>query len=172
MTKYIRHRNKCRYALVETPRWGDVEFIGKWLIAAGEASRLWREASNDRGFYHQVEALETIYIVDLAWQALAHVTELRPQRASFTINLDDEDIVTGDQFAMLVEIGFFVRVGRRYKMAIPGDLSIDKVKKAALRFARTDSDSGLHPEYLVHTMTFKEVTALQKRLGEAQQSSE
>ena len=43
-----------------------------------------------------------------------------------------------EEFVMMVEMGFFVLTGQRYQMAIPAQLNMDVVKKAALKFAQTE----------------------------------
>jgi hypothetical protein len=66
---------------------------------------------------------------------------------------------------MMAEMGFFVVTGQRYQMVIPTRLNMEKVKGAALKFARTeDEEYCLHPEYLVATMPKTEAEAWQKRL--------
>ena len=68
-----------------------------------------------------------------------------------------------EDFAMMAAMGFFSSYNERYRMSIPSDLSLAKVKKAILRFAETeDEECALHPEALVNTMLFSEARALQK----------
>ena len=70
-----------------------------------------------------------------------------------------------EEFVMMVEMGFFVVTGQRYQMAIPAQLNMDVVKKAALKFAQTENwESVLHPEDLVTTMPYAGVKAWQERL--------
>ena len=85
--------------------------------------------------------------------------------ASFTIQLDGEEAELVEEFVMMVEMGFFVLTGQRYQMAIPEQLDMDVVKRAALKFAKTeDEESYLHPVYLVATMPYAEAEAWQERL--------
>jgi len=50
----------------------------------------------------------------------------------------------------MTELGFFVRTARGYQMAIPADLTLTKVKAAALTYAQTEDDASyLHPEVVV-----------------------
>src|SRR4029077_18551749 len=54
------------------------------------------------------------------------------------LNRDD-----GEEFnelAMMCEMGFFLRTGERYQMVIPADLNMETVKRAVLKFARTEDD--------------------------------
>jgi len=52
------------YVLVEGPKWGDAEFYGRWLLAAGKAEALWKEAVNDNSFKRQIELVTAFYIPD------------------------------------------------------------------------------------------------------------
>ena len=78
------------------------------------------------------------------------------------LDLYSED---GEDFAMMVTMGFFVPITQRYRMAIPVRLTVEKVKKAILKYAETeDEEYVLHPEYLVNAMSFPEARAWQNRL--------
>lgn len=80
---------------------------------------------------------------------------------SFIINFNEDELV--EVFVMMTEMGFFFRSGQSYKMAIPADLSLVKVKAAALRYAQTEDDEYiLHPEHLVSPMPIDE--ALQSQI--------
>jgi hypothetical protein len=157
----IQRNEPC--VLVETARWGDVEFFGKWLLAANKANQLWKQARMDRGFAKQIDRLEVVYIPDFGMAALALLLELRGQVTSFILRLDTEE---GELFAMMVEMGFFVLTGDRYQMVIPERLTINKVKSALIRVARTeDAEFVLHIEHLIKTMPYVEAKAWQRRLG-------
>jgi len=66
---------------------------------------------------------------------------------------------------MMVEMGFFILTGERYQMVIPTKLNIGKVKRAVLKFARTEDEDGLlRPENLVATMPYAKAKAWQRRL--------
>src|SRR5262245_53228896 len=123
MTTNLRDQNNYGYAVVEAPRWGDAEFVGKWLIAAGKADRLWQAALNSEFHWYGLP-LERICEVDLARHAFVHAMKVREGRASFTVKIDNENVASGDQFALLVRIGFFMRVDRQYRMTIPVRLNI------------------------------------------------
>ena len=65
---------------------------------------------------------------------------------------------------MMAEMSFFALTGERYQMVIPKKLSVDVVKSAALKYARTeDAEYELHPEYLAVSMP-KAKLRWQKRL--------
>ena len=66
---------------------------------------------------------------------------------------------------MMAKMGFFILTDQRYQMAIPAQMNMDVVKRAALMFAKTeDEEFYLHPEYLVATMPYAEAKAWQERL--------
>jgi hypothetical protein len=49
-------------------------------------------------------------------------------------------------------------------MAIPAKLNMDTVKSAALRYAKTEDEEGLHPECLLVTMPYAQAKEWQARL--------
>ena len=51
-----------------------------------------------------------------------------------------------DEFIMMVEMGFFVRTGQRYQMVIPAGVTMGKVKRSALKFAKRRRGILLDPE--------------------------
>ena len=153
--------------LVEGPEWGDAEFYGKWLLMAAKAEVLWKEALNDPSFEKQIEAMTLLYLPHFGIGATVMISQLDKNFDSFTIKLNGEDIVLEDAFVMMVEMGFFVLTGQRYQMVIPAQLTMDVVKRAALKFAKTEQPEEpgyLHPEYLVSTMPYDEAKAWQARL--------
>jgi len=64
----------------------------------------------------------------------------------------------------MIEMGFFVRTGQHYQLAIPVNLNIKTVKMAALKFVHTADEVSLHPESLVATISYAEAKAWQSRL--------
>jgi hypothetical protein len=151
------------YVLIEGPCWGDAEFLGKWLLAAAEAERFWREAYADPVFHKQVEHVCDSYIPDFGISASLIVMGLKEYRTTFVLELNSED---GEDFTMMVAMGFFLPVGDRYRMALPIGLTAAKVRSAVLRYALTEDENFmLHPERIVTaTMPFAEATAWQDRL--------
>ncbi len=147
--------------LVEGPSWGDVAFYGKWLLAAAKADALWKRAIKDRGFENEVCAVKGTHF-GIGATVLLWRLETTP---AFVVRLDEGYWV--EVFTLMVEMGFFVRTGQRYQMAIPTRLTLGKVKRAALKLAQTEDDDEkfyLHPEYLIATMPYAEATAWQERL--------
>ena len=90
------------------------------------------------------------YIPDFAIGATVLLSRFEKNLASVTVGLNRDD---GDEFndlAMMVEMGFFIRTGKRYQMVIPTDLNMETVERAVLKFARTEDEDGcLRPESLV-----------------------
>jgi hypothetical protein len=152
-----------KYVLIEGPRWGDAEFLGKWLLAAAQAECLWREAYEDPAFSKRVESVCTCYIPEFGISASMLVMQLKEYRTTFVLDLHTED---GEDFAMMVAMGFFQPLGERYQMKFPIGLSTEKVRSAVLRYALTeDEDFMLHPERIVTgTMTFADAREWQDRL--------
>ena len=75
---------------------------------------------------------------------------LKDNSSSFVLNFNEGEGEGVDEFVMMADMGFFVRTGRGYQMAIPADLNLAKVKAAALTYAKTEDDEYyFHPEVVV-----------------------
>ena len=152
--------NPC--VLIEGPSWSNAEFYGKWLLAAARAKTYLKEACKDSDFEKQVERVSVAYIPDFGIAASMMLMQLEEHRTTFVLDLHSED---GDDFAMMITMGFFAPYNERYRMTIPADLGVTRVKAAVLKYAQTeDEEYVLHPEYLVNTMSFPEARAWQNRL--------
>jgi hypothetical protein len=159
------HENEP-FILVEGPGWGNVEFFGKWLSAAAKADALWNEAVKDRIFEQQVALLTGIHTPNFGMAAMSFVSELQKDHISFMVSLNFElmeDLHEVEQLVMMIEMGFFVRTGQHYQMAIPVNLNIKTVKMAALKFVQILAGEPLHTEGLVATMPYAEAKAWQSR---------
>jgi hypothetical protein len=136
-----------RFVLVEGPAWGDAKFYGEWLLAAGQAETFWKEARKDPLFAKQVERLQVVYIPDFGIAASITVMRLEEYCTSLVLDLDSYD---GEDFAMMVGMGFFVRTHQSYQMTIPPCLTAKKVRAAVIQYANTeDEEYMLHPEFLI-----------------------
>jgi hypothetical protein len=157
---FISANSPC--VLIEGPTWGDAEFYAKWLLAAAQAETFWKEARKDPDFKKQVESVCTLSIPDFGITASVIVMGLEEYRTTLVLDLCNED---GEDFVMMVMMGFFAPTNQGYRMAIPFDLTAAKVKKAIVRYAETmDEEYMLYPEYLVDTVLFPEARARQNRL--------
>jgi hypothetical protein len=157
-----------KYVLVEGPSWGDARFYGGWLLKAARAEALWRQVRNSPTFKDAAERLTVAFFPDFGIAATIMLAYLRRNFVSFTIPLYGEE---GNEFAMMTEMGFFVRTGERYKMAIPKRLKMNDIKSAALKFVQTaDSKCVLHPEYLVAAVPKKRAERMQRRLRKTDDS--
>jgi hypothetical protein len=157
------------YILVEGPGWGNVAFFGKWLSAAAKADALWNKAIKDRIFKQQVALLTVIYIPDFGKAAIFFLSELQKDYSCFMVRLNAagfEDLQEVEELVVMIEMGFFIRKGQHYQMAIPVELDMKKVKMAAMKFAQTADEESLHPEHLVATMPYAEAKAWQSRQRE------
>jgi hypothetical protein len=140
---------------------GDAEFYGNWLLAASKAEALRKEAFDDPDFEKQVDRLTVIYIPDFGISATLFLIRLKDNLSSFVISFCEDE---GVDFVLMTELGFFVRTARGYQMAIPADLTLTKVKAAALTYAQTEDDkSYLHPEVVVYLMPLAEALRSQMR---------
>ena len=104
-------------------------------------------------------------IPDFAIGATVLLSRFEKNLASVTVGLNRDDDEKFNELAMMCEMGFFIRTGERYQMVIPTDLNMETVKRAVLKFARTEDEDGcLRPESLVVTMPYAEARAWQSRL--------
>jgi len=76
----------------------------------------------------------------------------------------DQDDVRCNEFGLLVRLGFFVAVGRRYRMEIPETVTLAAVKRAALEMVATaevedDGTEVFWPERLMQVLTKEEAEA-------------
>jgi hypothetical protein len=148
--------------LVAGPHWGDAEFYGNWLLAAARAEAFWKKACSEPDFGIAVDRLSVVYRPEFGIAAYVLLSLLKDHRTSFVIDLNEDEVV--DYFVMMSAMGFFVRSGQSYQMAIPTDLSLAKVKAAALNYAQTeDAEYSLHPELLVSSMPLAEALQCQMR---------
>ena len=150
--------------LVAGAEWGDVEFYGKWLLAAAKAEDLWKKACDEPDFVKQVDRLRVVAIPHFGITALVFLARLKDNLSSFVLSFNGSEGEGMNEFVMMVELGFFVRTARGYQMAVPTDLNLSKVKAAALTYARTeDEEYYLHPELVVYSMPLAEALQCQLR---------
>jgi hypothetical protein len=150
------------YIVVQGPVWGEARFYGQWLQAAANAEAFWKEAYADEDFKRHVDRVCTSYLPDFGIAATVVIMQLRECRTTLLIELDSEE---GDHFAMMAEMGFFAHRNPSYQMTLPRLLTLEKVKAAISKYAKTEDDEFmLHPEHLVNPIPFSEATILQHRL--------
>ncbi len=147
--------------LIEGPAWGNIEFYANWLQAAAKAEAFWKTAYNEPDYLKQVDRLSVIAIPDFGLAATELLMRLKDHFLSFVISSNEEVV---DEFVMMVEMGFFVRSGKSYQMAVPTELSLARVKAAALNYAKTEDDNYyLHPELIVSMVPLDEALQCQAR---------
>jgi uncharacterized protein YcgL (UPF0745 family) len=150
------------YILVQGPAWGDAQFYGEWLLAAAKAEAYWKEACADEDFKRQIDRICLVCFPDFGIAATVMIIQLKGNLTTFLVELNSE---VGDVFAMMAEMGFFAQMNPLYQMTLPSSLTLEKVKAAIFKFAKTEDDEFmLHPEYLVTAMPLSEATTLQHRL--------
>ena len=158
------HENEP-YILIEGPAWGDAEFYGKWLLMAAKAQALWEQAFEDPRFAFEMELATTCRRPDFAISATTMLFQLKKSLTSIVIGVNENDRFEFNAFLIMIEIGFFVLTGERYQMVVPTKLSLEKMKKAALKFARREAkDGSLRPEDIVTTMPHAEAKVWQSWL--------
>jgi hypothetical protein len=154
-------RETDRYALIEGPRYGDAEFYGRWLLATARAEELWKIAYAEPEFESRVKSLCIVFIPDFGIAGAILLAQLLKNCCTARVRLESE---LGEEFTMMVGMGFFVLTGNRYQMAIPPELTIEKIKAAVLEYAETEYRYAMHPERLINTMSLAEAKDWQRRL--------
>ena len=150
------------YILIEGPRWGDAEFLGKWLLAAARANELLTRVREEVTFQRTMLAVDIICVRDFEISATVVLSKLAENFSTVLFSLEELD--TND-VAIMAELGFYQCTGDRYQMTLPTRIDIHRVKKALRRFAETeDPEWFLHPEKLIHTIPMSEGKAWQGRL--------
>ncbi len=157
------------HVLLEMSDEPDCRFVAAWLSKVAEAQTLWSEALSDRRFATHIQLLLADAIPDLAAAALEIFGELEHRCHAVALDLyQDEDGLFSLEFGLLVELGFFVVVGRSYWMAVPRMVTLTAVKKAAFDLLSTAADCGdgvevVQPERQLHTLSAMEAEAWRLR---------
>jgi hypothetical protein len=150
------------YILIEGPRWGDAEFLGKWLLAASRANELLTRVREEAAFQGTMSAVDIIHVRDFGISATVVLSKLAENFSTVLFSLEELD--TND-VAIMAELGFYQRTGDRYQMTLPTRLDIRRVKTALGKFVETeDPEYFLHPEKLIRTIRVSEGKAWQERL--------
>lgn len=146
------------YVVIEGPPVGNPTFFVQWLSRGAQAEFLWANAKNDQCFYREVCQLETIAIIDFGTEALEFIKDLCDASSGFTLDLDDGCGAQGEIFALMVQLGFFQRAGRHYKMTVPERLGFRSLKDAMRRLIATKcgENDGIHPELFLKVLTLSE----------------
>src|SRR5262249_44470636 len=125
------------------------------------------EVMKDPRFMKMVDRLMITSVPDFSITATVLLSWLEKNLTSLVVELYEAE---GEDFVMMVEMGFFVRTGERYQMAIPTRLNMRKIKAAMLKLAQTEDEQYyLHPEYLVATMPYAQTKEWQARLYQMSQ---
>ena len=107
--------------LVETPRWGDAKFFGRWLVAAAEAQQALENAlASDRDLWWRIEYPRGPFRMQLDVNAMYYLRRLCDSSCSFVVYMNSPD---GQIFFVLVQMGLFVQTGTRYRMIIPKSIT-------------------------------------------------
>ena len=157
------------YVLVEGPTWGDAEFYGHWLLTASKANRLLQDAKrDDPEFRAAIFILEVLYVLDFGIMATVFLSQFTDERFyTFAIEVGSSDDL--NEFALMVEMGFFNLTGDRYQMTVPENLDLKRVKEAHLRLAATEDEDGIHPEKLVVGMPRSQARRYERLLSSMNQ---
>jgi hypothetical protein len=136
----ISEQAQSRCIVVEVPEpWGDAKFLGGWLVTAAKAQVLWEEAKVAPGFAKCsaiiTDNFEAIWgELDLGKEAFRFLLNVKGCACTFIVDLNTEE---GDPFVLLARLGLFVWLEDRYKLGIPDDLTLEKVKAAVIDYAKT-----------------------------------
>jgi hypothetical protein len=158
------------HVLLEMSDEPDCRFVAAWLTKVADAQALWSQALNDHRFADHVLLLHVDGIPDLAAAALEIFGELEHRCHVAALGLcSDENGLLSREFGLLVQLGFFVVDGPSYWMAIPEEVTLLTVKRAAFDVLSTAEDWGdgvevVQPERQLHTFSEIEAEAWRSRL--------
>ena len=160
----LPHRFRS-WVLIEGPAPADARFLGQWLLAAAEADTLLRaQFKRDRSFKRSVSRILLLHGFAFSPTAIDCVELLMNNRASFSLSVFDLS-GCGLGIAVMAKLGFFLLTGERYQMAVPKELTREKIKIALLGLMATlDEDDFLYPDRLLHCMSQRAAQDLELRL--------
>ena len=114
-----------RYILIEGPGWRDASFLGQWLLAAAKADELLRETPAE-------EFSINIGENSFGPAALNLVRGLSSNGSTTCFCL--EEIFDVELFALMEGMGFYIRIEDRYCLALPENLTRERVKEVVRSF--------------------------------------
>ena len=146
----------------------DCRFVAAWLFRAARAQRLWERALDDCEFANDVGLLHADGIPDIAARARQIFGELEHQHRVAVIELHPDDCFIGREIGLLERLGFLARGRCSYSMALPKEVDLSSVRRAALEVASTtEIEDGLeviHPERLLQMLPKDDAESLRARL--------
>jgi hypothetical protein len=152
--------NQSAHVLIEMASEPDCRFIGSWFIKAAEAQGLWSQALRNSSFREWMLPLWEYVVPDLECAALFFFGQLEQQHRVIAVDVDGDLTV---ELAMMVHLGFFVRAGQGYRLAVPESVTLERMQEAAVRVMSTARDLGFgaiaEPELLLHTVPEAEAEA-------------
>ena len=100
--------------------------------------------------------------IDFAVSATAFLRKAHKRDSVFSLDVQQK---WSEMFAVMVALGFFVRVGDYYRMVVPHDPSIETIVEELIRLAETeDQDYFPHPERYLATVTRTRAKHLRRSL--------
>jgi hypothetical protein len=85
-----QHDSTKHWVLIEGPRLGDAQFLGKWLLAAAKADKILQEQFElDPGLKRAVDRLEAVYAVAFSPTATKFIELLMKDLTAFALSALD-----------------------------------------------------------------------------------
>src|SRR6476646_10994494 len=130
------------HVLIEMENLHDRQFACAWLVKLVETQWVWRETLCDPAFEQLAQIwMGNLHVGDFGEFLVSSIWRPQHPRANFKSNVAVFDLETGDhfgaEFAILVQLGFFVLSGRFYHPSIPESVTNEAVQQAALKVAST-----------------------------------
>ena len=158
--------------LIHVPTEAGCRMCAEWLMRAAELEAVWTKALQDESFRDLVADLcgfgEPNFEAG-ALQLLANIKS-RSDIMVFRFDLDnlgdhwtDVDALLRIEFTMMVKLGFFNIINKRYEMAVPETATITHIRHAALDIVATKIEVNgaefVRPEVLLNTMSASDAEA-------------
>jgi len=163
------------YIVMEMPpQPNSCEFFGSWLSMVAKAHRFW--SMLDESFATAVPEAAMIVNPRLEPAALAAVSALRPDNDHtfhgytpnymLAVDLPCERGGFATEFAILVQLGFFIVVDGRYQMRVPHMVTLEGVQRAMCKIIASTKDHGemAQPRCTLNTMSKADAEAMALQL--------
>lgn len=158
---------KAGAVVVEGPG-GDAKFLSEWVAASVKVQAAWDMAGEgpDGKLYNEVFYGELIHFG--LW-AIDFISRLRRSRRAVAVVLPFTEFEESHYFALMVGLGFFEPAADHYRMVVPNDFHLARLKTTAMYYlaaSLTDSEGTnfLFPHRIITTMSVADAEALQERL--------
>jgi hypothetical protein len=147
--------NKDPHILIGMADESDCRLIGSWLLKVAEAQGFWSQMQDCPPFENSEAALCWWDYPSLECAALEALSALK-QTNWWLLDSGEtsHDLAFyGFEFAVMIQLGFFVLADQTYQMTVPESVTFEQVQRAALEVAATKAYRVIvQPERMLRTL--------------------